>query len=142
MSYLFDTDHISILQRQTGPEYAALIYQIADHAIDEISFSIVSFHEQVLGAHAFLSRARNPRDVVRGYRLLDEIIRGFSAAAILPFDDAASDVFDDLISRRVRVATMDLRIAAIALANKAVLLTRNVRDFGKVPGLTTEDWTE
>jgi tRNA(fMet)-specific endonuclease VapC len=50
-------------------------------------------------------------------------------------------VFDDLMTRRFRVATMDLRIAAIALANNSVLLTRNVRDFGKVPGLTTEDWT-
>jgi len=141
VSYLLDTDHISILQRHSGVEHTTLISRIRRHPEEEFSFSIISFHEQVLGAHTFLARARSPRDVLRGYRLLDEIIRGFSAAPVLTFEDAASDVFGDLVARRVRVATMDLRIVAIALANNVVLLTRNVRDFGKVPGLRTENWT-
>lgn len=42
---------------------------------------------------------------------------------------------------RPRIGTMDLKIAAIALANDATLLSRNLRDFGKVPGLRVEDWT-
>jgi tRNA(fMet)-specific endonuclease VapC len=36
---------------------------------------------------------------------------------------------------------MDLRIASIAISRNLVLLTRNVRDFIKVPKLVTEDWT-
>jgi len=42
----------------------------------------------------------------------------------------------------VRIATLDLRIAAITIANNAVLLTRNTSDFSRVPGLTFEDWTK
>lgn len=141
MSYLLDTDHVSVLQRRSGPEFAAIATRIAQHPIEGFSFSVVSFHEQVLGAHTFLARAKTARDVVHGYRLLDEIIRGFSAVPVLSFDDAASAVFDDLSTQRVRVATIDLRIAAVALSNNLVLLTRNRRDFGKVPGLVTEDWT-
>ena len=42
---------------------------------------------------------------------------------------------------KMRVGTMDFRIAAIALAHDALLLSRNLTDFRKVPGLRVEDWT-
>lgn len=47
------------------------------------------------------------------------------------------------ISRRqqVRIGTRDLRIAALALSKNATLVTRNTRDFAKVPGLHIVDWS-
>jgi tRNA(fMet)-specific endonuclease VapC len=141
VKYLFDTDHTSILQRKSGPEYAVLAARVATHPAADLAFSIVSIHEQVLGAHNFINRSRTPVDTIRGYVYLAEVLQGFSGVLVLPFDAAAASVFDDLRRQRVRIATMDLRIAAIALSRGLILLTRNVRDFGKVPGLVTEDWT-
>nr|WP_275974158.1 type II toxin-antitoxin system VapC family toxin [Argonema galeatum] len=138
---MLDTDHISFLQRRSGAEYAVLATRIAFHQPTDFAFSIVSFHEQVIGAHTFITRSQTPANTVRGYILLMEIIQGFSAAPILPFDPGAATVFEELRSQRVRIATMDLRIAAIALSRNLVLLTRNISDFSRVRGLMTEDWT-
>ena len=114
MNYLLDTDHISFLQRRKGAEYAALVARMGRHPPSDFAVSVISFHEQVLGAQAFLNRAGTPSDVIRGYTLFLEILGAFSASPVLPFDTAASTTFTALVNLRIRVATMDLRIASIA----------------------------
>ena len=141
MKYLLDTDHISILQRQTGAEYATLLLHIAQHPPTDLACSIISFHEQILGCHTYISQARRAEDVIRGYGMLAQVLRDFTEAVVIPFDAAAVVVFEGLVAQRVRVGTMDLRIAAIALSREMVLVTRNASDFRKVPGLRIEDWT-
>lgn len=42
---------------------------------------------------------------------------------------------------RIRIGTMDLKIAAITIAKGAILVTRNLADFEQVPNLQAEDWT-
>jgi len=141
VKYLLDTDHISFLQKQHGPEYAALIARMAKHSPTDFALSVVSFHEQVIGGHALLNRAPTSAHLIRGYALLLEIFQSYKTGPVLPFDAIAATTFDGLLSQKFRVASMDLRIAAIALSQGLTLLTRNVRDFGRVPGLITEDWT-
>jgi tRNA(fMet)-specific endonuclease VapC len=111
------------------------------HTPADFALSVVSLHEQVIGAHSFINRAQTNTGIIRGYTLLLEILEGFAKAPVLPFDGEAIAVFDELRGQRVRVSTMDLRIAAIAVSRNLVLLTRNVGDFSKVPGLIMEDWT-
>ena len=60
---------------------------------------------------------------------------------VLSFSDEAQERFDELRKRRIRIGTMDLRIASIALVEGATVLTANTRDFEKVSGLMIEDWT-
>ena len=141
MRYLLDTDHISFLQRRSGQEFTRLIIRMEQHSQVDFDLSIVSFHEQVLGAHNFINRARINIDVMRGYTLLLEILQGFSSAPVLPYEAEAVAIFDELRRQKVRVSTMDLRISEIALSHNLIVLTRNVSDFSKVPGLMKEDWT-
>jgi tRNA(fMet)-specific endonuclease VapC len=59
---------------------------------------------------------------------------------IVPFDDRAADQSVDLRRQRIRIGTMDLKIASIALANGALLVTTNLRDYSLVPDLRCENW--
>jgi tRNA(fMet)-specific endonuclease VapC len=141
VKFLLDTDHISVLQRQAGPEFAALSARVAQQQRADLAFSVVSFHEQVMGCHTYLSRARTSADVARGYAMLSRVLPDFGGAQVLPFDTAAAATLDGLVGQGVRLAAMDLRIACIALSRGLIVLTRNTRDFGRVPGLVTQDWT-
>lgn len=141
MKYLLDTDHISFLQRRSSLEFSRLTFRMAQHPSSDFALSVISFHEQVIGAHSFINRAQTNTDMARGYALLLETLNGFANAPVLPFDSRAIAIFDELRRQKVRVATMDLRIASIAMSNNLVLLTRNAGDFSKVSGLMIEDWT-
>lgn len=126
---------------QSGPQYGALIARIALVSRADLAFCIISFHEQVLDCNSYLAQSKTSADVERGYRMFERVLSAFAAGPVLPFDGKASVVFDSMVSQHVRIATMDLRIASIALSQGLTMLTRNVRDFGKVPGLIIEDWT-
>jgi len=116
MKFLLDTDHISILQKQSGAEYTALMRNVAQAQRADLTFCIVSFHEQVLGCNAYLARAKTPMAVVRGYEMFDRVLSAFAAAPVLPFDNNASAVFDNLVAQRVRIAWVPLAACPPVLA--------------------------
>jgi len=139
--FVLDTDHLTIVQQRTMPAYDYVLQRVARHAPSAFFVSIISLHEQVMGWNAYLSRATTAVAVVRGYERLGRVLANFATAQVLPFDEAAATVFDDLRTQRVRIGVMDLRIAAIAVSRGMTVLTRNVSDFQRVPGLHVEDWT-
>jgi tRNA(fMet)-specific endonuclease VapC len=55
--------------------------------------------------------------------------------------EAAWDRFDQLVKLKLNVGSADLRIAALALDINATVVTANVRDFARVPGLSWVDWS-
>ena len=64
----------------------------------------------------------------------------FSQYEILPLDEKAADVYEGF--GRIRIGSMDRKIAAIAIANNALLLTANRQDYERVPGLRFENWMD
>lgn len=60
---------------------------------------------------------------------------------ILSYTESAIDRYEGLRRRKLGVKANDLRIAAIALENSAIVVTRNRADFGRVPALQIEDWS-
>jgi tRNA(fMet)-specific endonuclease VapC len=112
---------------------------MSQYAASDFFLSIVSFHEQVLGANAFIARSRTRESVLRGYEMLELCLIDFNRFRVLPFDEPAAMQFDALRSQ-LRIGAMDLRIAATALSHSLTLLTRNTVDFAKVPNLLVEDW--
>jgi len=141
MKYLLDTDHLSIIQRGTGQDYVNLSTRMAQYPLSDFTTSIVTFHEQFVGRHTYINRAKSREDIIRGYKTMEQLLRDFSLIPVISYDQIAFDVFESLQFRGVRLATMDLRIASIALSKNLTLLTRNVRDFSKVAELKIEDWT-
>jgi tRNA(fMet)-specific endonuclease VapC len=138
--HLLDTDHTGILQRRTQPEFDRLWARMSALPHREFFTPIVSLHEQLLGWNTYMSRARDQEGVRRAYLMFERILADFATAQIAQFDQAAAGVFESLRQNKVRVATMDLRIAAIAISQNMTLLSRNLVDFRKVPGLLVEDW--
>ena len=115
---------------------------MARQSSDDFFTPIVSFHEQVQGWNAYLARAKSPVGLAKGYSRLEKILTDFSQSRVASFDDDAALQFELLRSQRIRIGTMDLRIAAIALVRAYTVLSRNLVDFQKVPGFTAEDWTK
>jgi tRNA(fMet)-specific endonuclease VapC len=136
----FDTDVFTDLLRGV-PKIVerALAISPADQGI-----SIVVAEEILRGRLNAVRQAEAGKlriTVASAYELLRESLSDFRRLAILPFTDHAESLFRQWRSQRIRVATHDLRIAAVCIDHGARLASRNRRDFDKVPGLEVEYWT-
>ncbi|MBI2808117.1 MAG: type II toxin-antitoxin system VapC family toxin [Planctomycetes bacterium] len=132
---------MTLLLRQRSMGGGSLTARLSLLPLAAVHVSIISFQEQAQGWLAYIKRARKPPDVLRGFFDLQELLKHYSILPVFPFDQSAMDEFTTLKGQSIRIGTADLRIAAIAKANNAKLLSRNLRYFQKVPALDVEDWT-
>jgi len=139
---ILDTDTLTLYEKG----HARLGERIREHRArsheDIVCTTVITLQEQMRGRLASLNRVQPPARLLTGYAELLETLRTFRALPVRPFSAAALAEFERLRRDGVRIGTLDLRIASIALAAvEALVITRNLRDFGLVPGLTAEDWT-
>jgi len=142
MLFVLDTDHMSVLEWGFGEVGQRLIGRLNTVPIGEAATTIITFEEQTRRWLSVVARSRSLDEQVDAYTRLKRLLMNYLKIEVLDFDAPAAAEFERLQGLRLRVGTMDLKIAAIALAHSATVLTRNVKDFGLVPELRVEDWTE
>jgi tRNA(fMet)-specific endonuclease VapC len=138
---LLDTDHLSVFTDERDPRHGPLNERL-EAAGEQVACTIVSVEEVLRGWLAIIHRLRDVHRQVPAYVRLGQLFDVLSDWEIVPFDARAADQFAGLRRQRIRIGTMDLKIASIALVNDALLVTANLRDYSVVPGLRCENWLQ
>lgn len=132
--YCFDTDIISATMKPMPPLH--LLRRLATVPPREQFTTAITIGELIYGAER-VGRGKLSAHV-------EQVVR--QASTVLPFDTLAARRFGMLKAALERVgaplAEPDLRIASIALTRDLILVTRNVKHFGRVPELTVENWID
>ncbi len=138
--WVLDTDTLSLLERGNFK----IRERIRQVYTNSVAISIVTAEEKMKGRLAAINSLSGIERVDRlaiAYGSLQSSIEDLQALTILPFSELAKDRYRDLLQQKIRVGSHDLRIAAIVLSVEGILITRNRRDFEKVPGLQIDDWS-
>ncbi len=101
----------------------------------EVTISIVTVQEVFNGWVVQINKARSVEEVVELYGYLSQTVALFGRVKVLDFDEKAGEKFQQLLKENPALSKQrlhkDMRIAAIALVNDAVVITRNYRDFSR-----------
>jgi tRNA(fMet)-specific endonuclease VapC len=108
----------------------------------ELAVTVINVEEQITGWQIYLRRAKTDKELAMAYEKLAASVRVLSGMHILGFSEAAIARYNLLLAMKLNVGKMDLRIAAIALEEGATVITRNLRDFQRVPELICENWAD
>jgi tRNA(fMet)-specific endonuclease VapC len=135
--FLLDTDTISLQERGHGQ----VISRVRAHAPELLAVSVVTVEEALRGRLARLGRQLPPEKLAAVYANFERSVVFFRSVNLVPFDVDCARKAHELRALRIRIGTLDLRIAATALVHGLTVVTRNRADFGRVPGLAIEDWS-
>lgn len=135
--YVLDTDTLTLLE--DGHPVAGR--RFLEHPLGEVAIAVLSVEEQLSGWYTQVRKAKRPERLAWAYRRLAETVSFLAHLRILTYNEAAMQRYEQLRKRKIKIGRMDLRIAAVVLEQGAILVTRNVRDFRQIPGLSLENWS-
>jgi tRNA(fMet)-specific endonuclease VapC len=138
--YLLDTDTLTHLHGGNSN-----VLERLKSVIDtEVGITIVTKVEILRGRIDYLIKAESGVSLLKAQELLFRTETLLTELLIIPIDRATSIEFDRLrgISKFRKIGRADLLIASITLANRATLVTRNLRHFKQIPGLKLENWVD
>lgn len=137
LRYVLDTDTASAYQRG----HPLVIARLAASGPEAVGTTIITVYEQFRGRMTTVDRARTDDDLQNAYASMQRTHAHLCSFEVLGFDANTIAVYRSLMKLRIRIGTMDLRIASVVLARNLTLVTGNRRDFERVPELRLEDWT-
>lgn len=130
--FLLDTN-ICIYRINKRP--AAVFERFASLRMGEVAVSSITGAELSLGVST--SGSTRNRDALEKF---------LAPLEILPFDEPAMRAYGPLRTTLERSGTpigaLDLLIAAHALSAGCILVSNNLREFNRVPGLRSVNWAE
>jgi tRNA(fMet)-specific endonuclease VapC len=140
---LIDTDHTSYFKYPGSERGLRFIDRLAAVPPTEtVAISIVTVEERMRGWLAAIAKEKQAIRQVVAYRELSRMFEFYREFEVVLFDDVVAQRFDELRAQRLRLGTMDLKIAAIALVHDALLLSANRSDFERVTGLRVQNWLD
>ncbi len=135
--HILDTDILSLYQRGQP----VVCQHVMAHPATDLAITVISVEEQLSGWYALLRSISRRDHLAIAYQSLANSIPFLAQLTILPFPESAQLRFEQLVALKLNARKMDLRIAANALEHGAIVGTRNLRDFQRVPGLVVQDWS-
>jgi tRNA(fMet)-specific endonuclease VapC len=138
--YLLDTDTLTHLHAGN----ANVVARLKSSAQTEVGITIITKVEVLRGRIDYLIKTESGESLLKAQELLFRTEALLSDLLIIPIDRAASLEFDRLrdVAKFRKIGRADLLIASITLANRATLVTRNLRHFRQIPGLKVENWVD
>jgi tRNA(fMet)-specific endonuclease VapC len=138
--YLLDTDTLTHLHAGNSN----VIDRLKSVADTDIGITIITKVEILRGRIDYVLKAETGANLLKAQELLFRTEQLLNDLAIVPIDRPASIEFDRLRaeSKFRKIGRADLLIASITLANRATLVTRNLRHFKQIPGLRLENWVD
>lgn len=113
---------------------ASVLERFVSHPVGDIGVSVITLAELEYG----VSKSSRP---ARNREALEQFVSPLEVAS---FDRDATTAYGKLRTTLEKtgqpIGSMDLLIAAHAISLDVRLITHNVKEFGRVPGLRIEDW--
>jgi tRNA(fMet)-specific endonuclease VapC len=101
-----------LLERQTGDAFLRLVAKLDEFPSDEIVTTIITYEEQMRGWMSYLAKMRSIYEQVFAYETLKPYFDYFKTLTIIEFDQNAAEIYKNLKSTKIRIGSMDLKIAS------------------------------
>ena len=138
ISHILDTDIFSLYIRSHKDIHA----KANQYKYGQLALTIINVDETWTGWKLFLNKARSDEERAKAYDRLTESQLQLIRWPMVSYSFDAIQLTAELRKQKLNIGANDLKIAAIALTLNATVVTRNLRDFQRVPNLKIEDWTQ